>query len=139
MHAYMNIYACACMYTYAHVIYIILYNMHSNIYYCVCILYIYTHTHTHTLYMCVHVCVCIKNTPANAGDTGLIPGSGRSPGEGHATHSSILAWEKYHGQRSPVGYSPWGHQRARHDLATQQQLVHMYVCMPSHSVVSNSL
>ena len=24
-----------------------------------------------------------------------------------ATHSSILAW-KIHGQRSPVGYSPWG-------------------------------
>ena len=28
------------------------------------------------------------------GDAGLIPGSGRSPGEGKmATHSSILAWE----------------------------------------------
>ena len=25
-----------------------------------------------------------------------------------ATHSSILAWE-IHGQRSLVGYSPWGH------------------------------
>ena len=25
----------------------------------------------------------IKNLPANAGDTGLIPGSGRSPGEGN--------------------------------------------------------
>ena len=24
----------------------------------------------------------VKNLPANAGDTGLIPGSGRSPGEG---------------------------------------------------------
>ena len=34
----------------------------------------------------------IKNLPANAGDTGLIPGSGRSPGEREATHSSILAW-----------------------------------------------
>ena len=39
-----------------------------------------------------------KNPPANAGDAGLIPGSGRSPG-GHgnplehlATHSSILVW-----------------------------------------------
>ena len=29
----------------------------------------------------------------NMGDTGLIPGLGRSPGGGHATHSSILAWE----------------------------------------------
>ena len=38
----------------------------------------------------------MKNPPANAGharDTGSIPGSGRSPGGGNATHSSILAWE----------------------------------------------
>ena len=38
----------------------------------------------------------VKNLPANAGDTrdlGLIPGSGRSPGVGNATHSSILAWK----------------------------------------------
>jgi len=27
-----------------------------------------------------------------------------------ASHSSILAW-KTHGQRSLVGYSPWGHKR----------------------------
>ena len=31
------------------------------------------------------------NPPFSAEDPGLIPGSGRSPGE--ATHSSILAWE----------------------------------------------
>ena len=35
----------------------------------------------------------VKNLPANAGDTGLIPGSGRSLEEKMATHSSILAWE----------------------------------------------
>ena len=38
----------------------------------------------------------VKNLPANAGDSGdmgLIPGSGRSPGVGMATHSSILAWK----------------------------------------------
>ena len=28
-----------------------------------------------------------------SGDLGLIPGSGRSPGEGNGSHSSILAWE----------------------------------------------
>ena len=36
----------------------------------------------------------VKNPPANAGDirdVGSIPGLGRSPGEGNATHSSILA------------------------------------------------
>ena len=38
----------------------------------------------------------VKNLPANAGDirdAAPIPGSGRSPGEGHGTHSSIIAWE----------------------------------------------
>ena len=34
----------------------------------------------------------VKKLPANAGDAGLIPGSGRSPGEGNGTYSSILAW-----------------------------------------------
>ena len=35
----------------------------------------------------------VKNPPANAGDTGSIPGSVISLGEGNATHSSILSWE----------------------------------------------
>ena len=33
-----------------------------------------------------------KASACNAGDLGLIPGSGRSHGEGNATHSSFLAW-----------------------------------------------
>ena len=31
-----------------------------------------------------------KESACNAGDPGLIPGSGRFPGEGITTHSSIL-------------------------------------------------
>ena len=39
----------------------------------------------------------------------MIPGSGRLALEKEmATHSSILPGE-FHGQRSLVGYSPWGH------------------------------
>ena len=37
-----------------------------------------------------------KESACNAGDamdTGSIPGSGRSPGGGMATHVSILAWK----------------------------------------------
>ena len=52
----------------------------------------------------------IKNTPANSGharDAGSIPGSGRSPEEGKGSPLSILP-RKSHGQRSLVGYSPWG-------------------------------
>ena len=28
--------------------------------------------------------------------------------EDMATHTSILAWKKLHGQRNLVGYGPWG-------------------------------
>ena len=35
----------------------------------------------------------VKNLPANAGDAGLIPESGRSSGEGNGNHSNILDWE----------------------------------------------
>ena len=34
-----------------------------------------------------------KKSACNAGDLGSTPGLGRSPGEGNATHSSILAWK----------------------------------------------
>ena len=49
----------------------------------------------------------VKNLPAKVGDAGLIPGLGRSLEMEMAAHSSILAW-KIHGQRSLMGYSPWG-------------------------------
>ena len=35
----------------------------------------------------------VKKSAYNVGDPGLIPGLGISPGEGMATHSSILAWK----------------------------------------------
>ena len=41
------------------------------------------------------VMLVVKSPPANAGDlsdAGFIPRSGRSPGEGMKTYSSILAW-----------------------------------------------
>ena len=34
-----------------------------------------------------------KESSCNAGDPGVISGSGRSPGEEMSTHSSILVWE----------------------------------------------
>ena len=53
----------------------------------------------------------VKNLPANtrdARDTGLIPELGRSPGEGNGNPLQYSCLENYHGQRSLVGYSPWG-------------------------------
>ena len=41
-------------------------------------------------------------------DLGSIPGSGRSPGEGNGKPLQYSCQESSHGQRSLVGYSPWG-------------------------------
>ena len=62
-----------------------------------------------------------KESPASAGDTGSIPGSRRSPGEGNATHSSILAWE-IPWTEEPGGLQSVGSQRIRHDLVTEHAL-----------------
>ena len=43
----------------------------------------------------------------NVGDLGLIPGLGRSPGEGHGNPLQYSCLENSYGQRSLAGYSPW--------------------------------
>ena len=63
----------------------------------------------------------VKNLPANAGDMGLIPGSGRFPGEGNGNPPQYSCLGESHGQRSLAGYSPWGCKRVEHNLATKQQ------------------
>ena len=60
----------------------------------------------------------VKNPPAIARDirdTGLIPESGRSPGEGNGNSPVLLPGES-RGQKSLVGYSPQG----RKELATTE-------------------
>ena len=49
----------------------------------------------------------VKNPPANAGDMSLIPGLGRSPGEGNGIHSRILAWS-IPWTEEPGGLQSWG-------------------------------
>ena len=46
-----------------------------------------------------------KESACNVGDPRLIPGLGRSPGEGMAP---VFLPGEFNGQRSLVGYSPWG-------------------------------
>ena len=48
-----------------------------------------------------------KESPCNVGDLGLIPGLGRSPGGGNGNPLYSFL-ENPHGQRSLMGYSPWG-------------------------------
>ena len=66
----------------------------------------------------------VKNPSASAGatgDTGWIPEFGGSPGEGMATHSSILAWKRTPWTEDPVMLQSMGSQGVKHNLATKQQ------------------
>ena len=63
----------------------------------------------------------VKNPPANAGDTGLIPGLGKIPWRRKWQPSPVFLPGNPQGQRSLVCYSPWGRKRDGHDLATEQQ------------------
>ena len=56
----------------------------------------------------------VKNLPCNVEDPALIPGPGRSPGEGIATHSIILAW-RISWAEEPGGLQSVGWQRVRQD------------------------
>ena len=55
-----------------------------------------------------------------AGDVGLIPGSGRCSGGGNVNPLQYSYLEKSHGQRGLVGQNPWGC-RVRHSLASKQE------------------
>ena len=49
-----------------------------------------------------------KEFACNTGDLGSMPGSGRSPGEGHGSPVQYSCLQNPHGQSSLVGYSPQG-------------------------------
>ena len=61
----------------------------------------------------------IKNPPTNAGDSSLISGWERCPGEanGSPLQYSCLGNPR---QSSLAGYRPWGHKRVRYDLTAKQ-------------------
>ena len=67
----------------------------------------------------------VKNPPANERDLrdGSIPEWGRSPGEGKGYTLQYSRLENPHGQRSLVGYSPWGHKESEmtEQLSTAQK------------------
>ena len=82
-----------------------------------------------------------RNPPANAGDTrdtrdtGLIPGLGRSPGEGNGNPTPVFLSGKSHGQRSLSGYSPWTHKES--DM-TEHTHIHTHTLTHPHTPSSPS-
>ena len=68
----------------------------------------------------------VKNLPANAGnirDAGLIPGLGRSPGEGHGNPLQYSCLEDPM-DRGVAGYSPWGHKELDTTEVTEYTCTH---------------
>ena len=45
--------------------------------------------------------------------------------------TSVFLPGEFHGHRSLVGYSPWDHERVRHDLGIEQS-TYTYQCPPTH-------
>ena len=66
----------------------------------------------------------VRSPPDTARDLGSIPESVRSPGDGLATHPSILAWE-IPWTEEPGRLQSTGSQKVGHDLATKQQKVYI--------------
>ena len=65
----------------------------------------------------IPVAQMVKNPPANAGGTGLIPGMGRSPEVGSGNPLQIFAW-RIPWTWKPGGLQSMGLQRVGHDWAT---------------------
>ena len=74
----------------------------------------------------------VKNPPANARDAGDARDAGFDPWvrkspwgrKWQPTPEFLLG--KSHEQRSLVGYSPWGRERVRHDLASDSVCTHVH-------------
>ena len=64
------------------------------------------------------------------------PWVGKSPWERKWQSAPGFLPEKFHGQRSLVGYSPWG-RRVRHELSTHARFWGLYVSFPQGSLSSH--
>ena len=67
-----------------------------------------------------------KESACKAGDLGSIPGLGRSPGGGHSNPLQYSCLENPNGQRSLVGYCPWGCKES--DTTEQLNTQHTVAC-----------
>ena len=68
----------------------------------------------------------VKNPPANAGSTGLIPESGRSPGEGHGNPLQYSCL-KNPWTEEPGGLQFMGSKRVGHDLAIKTTTITNFI------------
>ena len=79
----------------------------------------------------------VKNLPAMQ-ETRSDPMVGKIPWKKKWQLTPVFLPRKPHGQRSLEDYSPWGSQRVRHNLATeqQQQKIKHFLIFCSHKYIS---
>ena len=77
----------------------------------------------------------VKNPPANAGDMGSTPGSGRSLEEDMTTHPSILAWEILWTEE-PRGLQSMGSQESQTRLRDQTKTAPCSMGCVLHNVLT---
>ena len=82
----------------------------------------------------------VKNPPANAGDAGSIPGSGRSSGVDSGNPLQYSCPGKFPRQRSLLEYSPWGHKesntaawRSTDTCILVSVYIHTHTCVYLHT------
>ena len=76
----------------------------------------------------------VRNMPASAGDSGSIPGSGRSTGEGNSNPLGMLAWKILWTEEPGEASSPQGYKRIRYDFLTKQQQARLSSCRRNRMV-----
>ena len=84
--------------------------------------------------MCFPLGLDSRKSTYNVVDTGLIPGSGGSPGEGNGNPIQYSCLENFM-ERRLVGYSSWGHKES--DMT--EQLTHFILkILPLSDITSGS-
>ena len=78
-----------------------------------------------------------KESACNMGDLGSIPGSGRAPLRKEWQPILLFFPGESHGQRSLVGYSPWGCKESDTTEATQHARMHIYIICRISTQASN--
>ena len=68
-----------------------------------------------------------KESAYSAGDTGSIPGLGRSPGEGNGNPLQFLAWKIPWTEEPSRLHTVHGVARVRHNLATKPPTIYLYI------------
>ena len=80
--------------------------------------------------------VAQSKSTCSAGELGLIPGLGTSPGEGNGSPFQYSCPENPHGERKPGGYIPWGHKESG---TTEQLKLTSYTQNSSHILLYSIL